>query len=46
MVAHFGPVSASEKYEQLKREWADAHPEATSEEYERAIREIAARLNY
>jgi hypothetical protein len=46
MVAHFGSLSASERYEQLKREWADAHPEATSQEYEKAMQEIASRLNY
>jgi t-SNARE complex subunit (syntaxin) len=46
MVAHFGSLGASESYEQLKREWAEAHPEATPKEYEKAIREIAKRLDY
>jgi t-SNARE complex subunit (syntaxin) len=36
----------SQQYEKLKREWAEAHPEATPQEYEQAIREIAAMLGY
>lgn len=31
-------------YEAAKREWIAAHPKATAEEYEQAMREIAARL--
>lgn len=31
-------------YEDLKRKWVAEHPEATSEQYEAAIREIAQRL--
>jgi hypothetical protein len=46
MVAHFGSLSPSEQYEKLKTAWAEAHPEATSQEYEKAIREIASKLNY
>ena len=33
-------------YEQEKQAWLQSHPEATSQEYEHAILEIAARLNY
>jgi len=33
-------------YEREKAAWIAAHPEATPEEYEKAIREIAERLNY
>jgi hypothetical protein len=36
----------SQQYEQLKTEWVEAHPEATPQEYERAIREIAQRIGY
>lgn len=46
MVAHLGSLGASDRYEQLKREWAETHPEATSREYEQAMQEIAARLGY
>jgi hypothetical protein len=38
--------SGTQRYELEKREWISNHPEATPEEYERAIREIAERLNY
>lgn len=31
-------------YEQAKRAWVAAHPDATSAEYEEAMRAIAARL--
>jgi len=31
------------RYEQEKREWIDAHPESTPEQYQEAIRVIAAR---
>jgi hypothetical protein len=33
-------------YEQEKQAWLQSHPDATSQEYEQAIQEIAARLNY
>ena len=46
MVAHFGSLGDSDRYEQLKKEWVEAHPAATPREYEQAMREIAARLGY
>jgi hypothetical protein len=36
----------SQQYERVKAAWIADHPDATSQEYEQAIREIAARLNY
>jgi UDP-N-acetylglucosamine:LPS N-acetylglucosamine transferase len=33
-------------YEQEKAAWTAEHPEATPQEYEQAIREIAERLSY
>lgn len=33
-------------YEAEKQAWIASHPEATSKEYEQAIREIAERLNF
>jgi hypothetical protein len=36
----------SQQYEKQKQAWAQAHPEAASSEYEKAIREIAKRLNF
>lgn len=33
-------------YEAEKQDWIDKHPEATSQEYEQAIREILRRLYY
>ena len=48
--AHFGTVrkisEPSGIYELEKHRWVEDHPEATSQEYERAIREIANRLGY
>lgn len=38
------PPKSFLSYEQAKREWVAAHPEATSAEYEQAMRAIAARL--
>ena len=37
--AHYRPDFA--QYEQLKTQWASEHPEATHEEYQRAMRQIA-----
>ena len=34
------------QYEAAKQEWLLNHPEATHQEYERAIRQIAERLGY
>lgn len=31
-------------YEAAKKEWAESHPDATPEEYQRAMTEIARRL--
>lgn len=32
-----------EQYEEMKRAWIKAHPEATPEEYQNAMRRIAAK---
>jgi len=45
-VAHFGPIRNDESYESEKRAWVEAHPEATPEQYQQAIKQIAERLNY
>jgi len=34
-------ASNYQRYEQLKREWVDSHPDATPEEYEKAMFAIA-----
>jgi hypothetical protein len=34
------------QYESAKQEWILSHPEATHEDYERAIKAIADRLGY
>lgn len=33
-------------YEASKKDWIARHPEATPEEYERAMREISERIGY
>lgn len=33
-------------YEAAKKDWTERHPEATPEEYQRAIREISERIGY
>lgn len=38
--------SKDRRYEAAKQDWIAQHPEATSQEYERAIKRIADQLDY